>query len=219
MDNFYKKVGSKPKKPKHYPEHYIDEASRILCIGSSGSGKSNSLLSFISRNPVFSRIIIFTGSGTEDEPLYRLLKEKIPEVEFINKAGDLPALDTFDASEQTLMVLDDWITLTKKEQKKIEDFFVGGRKRGITCFAMAQSYTAVPKIVSRNSQYFMIFALPERYTMNHILKNHNIHNIDDKSFIDMYKKATAEPLNFFMIDTKNKPTALRHNWNTEIFKI
>jgi hypothetical protein len=219
MENFYKKTASKPKKPKHYPEHYIDEASRILCIGSSGSGKSNSLLSFISRNPVFSRIIIFTGSGTEDEPLYRLLKEKIPEVEFINKAGDLPALDTFDASEQTLMVLDDWITLTKKEQKKIEDFFVGGRKRGITCFAMAQSYTAVPKLVSRNSQYFMIFALPERYTMNHILKNHNIHNVDDKSFIDMYKKATADPLNFFMIDTKNKPTALRHNWNTEIFKV
>jgi rRNA pseudouridine-1189 N-methylase Emg1 (Nep1/Mra1 family) len=65
----------------------------------------------------------------------------------------------------------------------------------------------------------MVFALPERFTMQHILKNHNIHNVDDKKFIEMYKKATADPLNFFMIDTKNKATGLRHNWNTEIFKV
>jgi len=216
MENFYAKTGSKTKKSKYYKDHMIDDASRILCIGSSGSGKTNSVLSFIGRNPVFTRIIIFTGSGTEQEPLYKLLKEKIPEVEFINKASDLPELDSFDG-EPVLMVLDDWITLSKKEMARICDYFIGGRKRNVTCFAMSQSYTACPKLVSRNSQYFMVFAMPERYTMNHILKNHNIHGIPEQKFLAMYKKSTAEPLNFFLVDTKHNETGLRHNWNTEIF--
>ena len=44
----------------------------ILCIGGTGSGKTNALLNFLSRkNNAFYDIIIFSGSST-DEPLYNL---------------------------------------------------------------------------------------------------------------------------------------------------
>ena len=44
--------------------HFIDKNSRILMIGSSGTGKSNSLLNFIEKSSgEFSQIIICSSSS------------------------------------------------------------------------------------------------------------------------------------------------------------
>jgi hypothetical protein len=211
--NWYSKLPTKAtKKSKYYKNHLIEPNSRILCLGPSGSGKSNALIDFIAKNPVFEEIILFLGSGTPDEPLYKLLKEKIPEVQIIQKIEDLPDLTSFTDDGQKLLVLDDFITLPKKQMKKIEDFFVGSRKRGFTVWAMSQNYTSLPKIISRNCNYIFCFHMNDGFTIKHILKNHNAHDIPEDKFIQMYRDATAEPLSFFTIDLKNKSSGIRKGW-------
>ena len=97
--------------------------------------------------------------------------------------------------------------------KKINEYFTGGRKAGFTVWAMAQNYTSIPKIVTRNANYFIIFKLNDTVTINNILKNHNINNIDKEEFKTMYLDATSEPRNFFLVDLKgDKKHHLRKNF-------
>jgi len=179
----------------------------ILCIGGTGSGKTNALLNFISRkNNAFYDIIIFSGSSV-DEPLYNLLQNKIEGVELINDIEDLPALSEFDdenKDKEKLIVFDDFINLSNKEMKKIKEYLTAGRKGGFTCWLMAQNYTSVPKIITRNCHYFILFKLNDNTTINNIIRNHNIDNLEKSDILDAYNYSTAEPLNFLMVDTRGE---------------
>ena len=64
----------------------------ILCIGGTGSRKTNALLNFLSRkNNSFYDIIIFSGSSV-DEPSYNLLQNKMP-VEQVVQLTNLDILE------------------------------------------------------------------------------------------------------------------------------
>jgi hypothetical protein len=211
MINFYSKM-KKTKRDKNYPKHMVESCSHLLCIGPTGSGKTNSLINFIFlKNGVFDRIVVFTGSGTDQEPLYKLLKEKIPETEFVSDVEELPT--EFDEGTETLVVIDDFINMSKKELKKVCDLLVSGRKKGVTCFLMSQNFTSVPKIISRNCSYILLYKMNDNFTIKHILKNFNKFDIPSEKFLEMYKKATDQPLSFLMIDMKNKDSALRQNFD------
>ncbi len=65
--NFYSLLPKdKQKFPIGYKNHFIDKNSRILMTGTSGTGKSNSLLNFIEKSSgEFSKIIICNFSTTD----------------------------------------------------------------------------------------------------------------------------------------------------------
>lgn len=217
VSNWYEKLPedlkSHSKMDKHYKKHYIQPNSIIVCIGGTGSGKTNALIDFLSRkDEAFFDIILFNPVSA-DEPLYNMLKQKIPEMKVITEIDELPDVKSFENDRKTekLIIFDDWINLKPKELKKLNDFAISGRKAGFTSFFMSQSYTATPKIITRNANYFIIFKLNDNHTINTILKNHNIHDVDKEKFKKMYQDATSEPRSFFMIDLKNggKLTHLR----------
>ena len=188
----------------------------IVCIGGTGSGKTNALLEFLSRkNESFYEIIIFTGS-TQDEPIYNLLKTKAG-AEVYDNIDELPELMTFEdnKNQEKLIVLDDFINLPAKKLKKINEYLTSGRKFGFTCFVMAQNYTSVPKVVTRNAHYFILFKLNDNHTIDCILKNHNVNGIEKEEFKKMYRNATNEPRNFFMVDLRasvGSGMSIRHNF-------
>ena len=96
---------------------------------------------------------------------------------------------------------------------KINEYLTAGRKFGFTVFLLAQNYVSVPKIITRNINYFIIFKLNDNVSINNIIKNHNVDDVDKDKFKDAYKYSTAEKLNFFMIDLKGpKEKRLRHNF-------
>ena len=101
-------------KMKGFKNHFIEPNSRILMIGSSGSGKTNALLNFIEKSSgEFTKIIICSFSTT-DEPLYNLLQSKIPDVELINDIDEVPHVQEFDDKNKIkskLIVFDDFINL------------------------------------------------------------------------------------------------------------
>ena len=211
-----KDLKREPKLDKNYKQHYIQPNSMICCIGGTGSGKTTSLVDLLSRkNEAFYDIIIFTGS-TSDEPLYNMLKQKMPDIQIFNDIAEFPSLshlDDNDKDKEKLIVLDDFINLKPKEMKKINEYLTSGRKFGCTVWCMAQNYTSVPKIVTRNLNYIITFRLNDNTSINTIIKNHNIHGIDKEVFKKYYLDATSQPQQFLMIDLKGKPeTHLRSNF-------
>ena len=62
------------------------------------------------------------------------MKEKIPETDLINDINDLPSLADSDSesdeeNEEKLLIVDDFINMNKKDFKKINEYFTGGRKK------------------------------------------------------------------------------------------
>ena len=217
--NFYDKLPkhlkSETKLDKHFKQHYILPNSMICLIGGSGSGKTNAILNWLSKCPdKFYQIIIFNANSA-DEPLYNLLKQQIPEIETYSDIEELPDLKSFEEDKQheKLLIIDDFINLPSKSMKKLLDYLIAGRKSGFTCVCQSQNYTSIPKVMLRNIHYFIVFRLNDNISINNIIRNHNMENIDKDKFKKMYLDATAEPLNFFMVDLRGKPeTRLRKNF-------
>ena len=105
IKNYYSKLSdketNKPKLDKNYKQHYIMPCSMILALGGTGSGKTNALISFLERKAAaFYKIIIYSGSTT-DEPLYEMLKKQGGEsVELYTDIKDLPELSSYDSDKQ-----------------------------------------------------------------------------------------------------------------------
>jgi len=205
--NFYSLLPKdKQKLPLGYKQHYIDKNSRILMIGSSGTGKSNSLLNFIEKSSgEFSEIIICSFSTT-DEPLYNYLQQKIPQVQLINNIDEVPEVQSYDDNDKRiskLIVFDDFVNLNKKEMKKLFDYAIASRKFGFTCVFISQSYTSVPKIISRNCNYLFVFRLNDKVSIKRIISNHSLSGIVSPEEIEKYYYyCIKQPLGFLLIDLK-----------------
>ena len=203
ITNHYAKM-PKQKVSATFKKHHILPNSMIVVIGGTGSGKTNAVYDLIRRmNGDFFEIIVFNPVST-DEPIYNKLKVEIPDTQLISDIEDLPELKSFDEDKDIhkLLIIDDFINLPKKDMKKINEFFTGGRKSGFSVIALCQSYTSVPKIITRNAQYFMLFKLNDNFSIQAILRNHNVHNVKKEIFRELYDDATNDPFSFFTVDLK-----------------
>jgi len=203
VKDWYKEVkASGFKKGKDFKNHEIEPASMIGLIGQSGSGKSTALIDFIARAPKFSEILLFSGSGSATtEPLYVLLKERIPEVMTFDTVEELPALETFEKESEKLLVVDDFLQVNKKGMDKLSKYATAGRKSGFTCVFMSQNYTSIPKVISRNFHYLWLFKIPDARSVETIHRNH-VNGITKEQFKGLHQVITSEPRNFLNLDLR-----------------
>jgi hypothetical protein len=212
LTNFYSLLPkTKEKKVEGYKNHLIDKNSRILMIGGSGSGKSNALLNFIEKSSgEFHKIIICSFSTTE-EALYTYLQQKIPETELINNIEDVPSIQDFDDNDKKiskLIVFDDFICLSKKQMKTLEDYAISSRKFGFTCVFISQNYTSVPKIISRNCNYILCFKINDKTSIKRIISNHGLSDHYTPEQIEKYYYyCISQPLGFLLIDLKTNDSS------------
>jgi len=138
----------------NYKEHKLNLPFRMLIIGGSGAGKTQTLMNLIRiMNGTFNNIHIITKN--KSEPLYEYLESKVDNgltiTEGINSA---PNLDDFDKKEQSLIVMDDLVL--EKKQKQLEQYFIRARKLNCSLVYLSQSYFAVPKMMRMNLNYLII---------------------------------------------------------------
>ena len=92
-----------------------------------------------------------------------------------------------------------WL-ITKKLNSIVTEFFIRGRKLNISLVFITQSYFKFPKNVRLNSTHFLIMRIPNKEELQQIALNYSS-DINSKDFIKVYKKYTAEPYSFLVIDT------------------
>jgi len=213
-----KNKDDKIKEDKNFNLHYILPCSMILMLGGTGSGKSTALCDFIldRKNASFCEVIIFNPTTT-DEPIYNYFKKLNNDVQLIDDIEDLPDLKDYEDNKKTekLLIVDDFINMNNKDIKKIESYLKSSRKFGFTVILMAQNYISVSKNITRNISYFILFKLNDNVSINTIIKNHNIYNIDKEYILECYREATKKPKDFLLIDcniNSSKDKTLRHNF-------
>jgi hypothetical protein len=203
--NYYDKLNIKGSTlPKSWKKHHMFNRCHVLCIGGTGSGKTNALINYISRSSGEFYKIIICSFSTTDEPLYQMLSST-KNVELINDIDEVPELSEFDDKNKDkpkLIVFDDFINVEAKKQKKLFQYLIAGRKMGFSCWCLAQDYVSVPKVITRNINYFILFKINDNVSLNNILRNHNISDVEPSIVKSVCNIITNEPNNFFMIDMK-----------------
>ena len=77
------------------------------------------------------------------------------------------------------------------------DFLISGRKFGFTVWLMSQDYASVPKVIVRNINYFILFKINDNISLNNIIRNHNIADVDSSIIKSACNLCTNTPPNFF----------------------
>ena len=81
----------------------------------------------------------------------------------------------------------------------VTELFIRGRKQNISLVFVIQSYFAVPKNIRLISTHYFIEKIPNKGKLQQIAFNHSL-DIDFKDFMNLYKKCTAKPYSFLVID-------------------
>ena len=218
-------------KLKHNPDWpYIpDHSYRILIIGGSGSGKTNTLLNLINNQPDIDKIYLYAKDLYE--PKYQFLINKRESIglkhfndpkAFIEYSNDMhdvyKNIDDYnpDKENKILIVFDDMIAdmiNNKKLNSIVTELFIRGRKLNISLVFITQSYFKVPKDVRLNTTHFFIMKIPNKRELQQIVLNHSS-DIDFKDFVKIYKKCTDDPYSFLVNDTtlsSDNPLRFRKN--------
>jgi type IV secretory pathway VirB4 component len=207
--NWYEKIPKKYLTESHNPhfkDHGIKVPFRMLIVGSSGSGKTQTLMTLLHKMPnTFEKVYIVTLNKAE--PLYEYLHDKygdekagkLVEIREIGKEG-LPDLDKFNKEQQTLVVFDDLIN--QKNQAPMVDYFIRCRKKNASVVYISQSYYAVPKMIRNNLTYIILKQVSSMRNLKLIMSEYGF-GLTKKAVEKMYNEAT-ENYGFLLIDLENQ---------------
>jgi hypothetical protein len=210
--NYYEKIPVEMRKVYHNPgfkKHGLKVPFRALVIGGSGSGKTNWLMNMIKiTSGTFEHIAVCLKS--KHEPLYEYLAKKLPNsVTFYE--NQVPAMSELEQYGSSLIVFDDLVA-SKHLQNQISEYFIRGRKQGISMVYISQSYYAVPKLIRQQCQYIIMKKLSSDKDLALILREYGF-NVSFDDMMDLYEEATKTKEGFLMIDLEaDNDKKFRHNW-------
>jgi len=218
IENFYKKSGmSKYLIKQDNPNLHLHNLSvlpfRMVVVAPSGSGKTNFILNMLQKfsagKGTFNTITIITKN--KQEPLYEWLEDKTKKtVKILEGIENIPKLDSFNKEDQHIVIFDDLVL--EKDQKKMNEFYIRGRKRGISVCYLSQSFFKVPKVIRTNCNYFVILKLSGKRDLNLILSEFEL-GVSKQELINMYEYATKDKFNVLLIDVEApKETKFRKNF-------
>ncbi len=224
ITNFYDHKDIKKYITSYHNPHFKDTQmtipSRVGVIAPSGTGKTQWLLNFISKSTdTFGHIVVVYK---QSEPLYEFLRDKIgsKNITFYTKLTDLPNPNDLNmGKKQILLVFDDQVA--EKNQQKIEEYFLRGRKvaGGITCIYLSQNFFGIPTLIRRQFNYVIILKLSGAKDMKQIIQNYSL-GLDANEVVKLYKDATKELFHFLKIsvEERNENKRFSHNF-TGFYKI
>lgn len=207
IENFYKKSGmSKYLIKQDNPNLHLHNISvlpfRMVVVAPSGSGKTNFILNMLQKfsagKGTFNTITIITKN--KQEPLYEWLEDKTKKtVKILEGIENIPKLDSFNKQDQHIVIFDDLVL--EKDQKKMNEFYIRGRKKGISVCYLSQSFFKIPKVIRTNCNYFVILKLSGKRDLNLILSEFEL-GVSKQELMDMYEYATKEKFNVLLIDVE-----------------
>ena len=194
--------------------HIPDYPYRILIIGGSGSGKTNTLLNLIKEqdyHDVIDKIYLYAKDLSEPKYEYLIKKREDAGIKHLNDPNAfIECSNTMDdvyenihdynssRKRKILIAFDDMIAdimTNKRFQAIIKELFIRCRKLNISLVFITQSYFSVPKDVRLNLTHYLIMKTDNRKELQNLLINHSA-DIDYKDVMKIYRECTREPYNF-----------------------
>ena len=166
-----------------------DHPYRVLIIGGSGSGKTNTLLHLINEQDSIDKI--YLHAKYLNQPKYEFLiinRENAgikhcdnPNafIEYSNAMDDVyKKIDHYNPrrKRKVLIAFDDMIAdimTNKRFQAIIKELFIRCRKLNISLVFITQPYFTVPKDVKLNSTHYFIMKINHRKELQNIAINHS----------------------------------------------
>jgi hypothetical protein len=224
MINFYEHKDVKKLATKYHNPHFADTKmeipARIGVIAPSGTGKTQWLLNYISKSyDTFGHIVVVYKAS---EPLYEFLRDKIGSkaITFYTKLTDLPAPNDLNmGNKQVLLVFDDCVAI--KDQSKIEEYFLRGRKvgGGITMCYLSQNFFGIPTLIRRQFNYVIILKLSGAKDLKAIIQNYSL-GLDADEIVRLYKESTRVKFDFFKVSVEERDDNKIYSHNfTQFFRV
>ena len=207
--------------------YVLDHPYRILIIGGSGSGKTNTLLNLINEQEDIDNIYLY--SKYLSEPKYEYLIKNCENtgikhvndskafIECSNTMDDIyENMDEYNPNRKRKIAFDDMIAdimTNKKFQSLIKELFIRCRKLNISLVFITQPCFSVPKDVRLHSTHYLIIKINNKRELQNIATNHS-EGIDHKDFMKIYRECTKDRFNFLKIDTtlpSSNPLSFRKN--------
>ena len=166
-----------------------DHPYRVLIIGGSGSGKTNTLLHLINEQDSIDKI--YLHAKYLNQPKYEFLiinrenagikhcNNPNAFIEYSNAMDDVyKKIDHYNPrrKRKVLIAFDDMIAdimTNKLFQAIIKELFIRCRKLNISLVFITQPYFTVPKDVKLNSTHYFIMKINHRKELQNIAINHS----------------------------------------------
>ena len=188
---------------------------RAYVVGASGSGKSNLLISLLSRPDMykdyFDKIFILSPTANKLDDSYKILN--LDEDCYFDPANGIELLKVIESIQKknikkagigkapkVLIVMDDIISYKKfMRSKMLLKFFIMSRHYGISIILLSQAYHRVPKSIRLNVSTLMFFrgSQKENETIN---EDYCAPGCNKREFLKLINEATKERYNFLFID-------------------
>tara|TARA_R110000782_G_scaffold53784_5_gene114205 strand:+ start:261 stop:1067 length:807 start_codon:yes stop_codon:yes gene_type:complete len=200
----------------------------ILVIGRSGSGKTNAVVTLLTKEcllkDAFDFTYIYTGGVKPDEKMIKQLgipKEnikddfKIEEIEeLMTKLQKTVDKQGMDKTPSVLLIFDDILGRSDfLKSKTFTKLVTTNRHSRITYIVLSQYFKKLPPVARTNASYYMIFPSSSA-EIDKIADELAPPSMDKKEFIQIAKYATKEKYSFLSINTKaDGDKQLRKNFN------
>ena len=193
---------------------------KILIIGPSGSGETNTLLHLINIFHPIDKIYLYAKDTDEKKYHYLISKREQAGIKnlnypnaFIEYSNDMnDVLDDINnynenRDKKVLIIFDDMITDFMRSEKfkaTVKELFIRCRNLNISIVFIRQSYFRTPKDARLNSTHYILMKIDNKKELKSIAEENSGH-LDFKDFLKIYNYCTKEPYSFMLVDTR--PTA------------
>ena len=209
---------------------------RMLIIGSSGSGKTSTLLHLINNFHPIDKTYLYAKDTDEKKYQFLINKREKAGIKnlsdshaFIEYSNDMNnVLDDINnynknRDKKVLIIFDDMIAdIMRSEKFKaiVKELFIRCRKINISIVFIKQSYFITPKDARLNSTHYILMKIGNKKELKSIAEENSGH-LDFKDFLKIYNYCTKEPYLFMLVDTRrtarvtfnknfDEPIDLRH---------
>jgi Poxvirus A32 protein len=196
---------------------------RMIAIGTTGSGKTTSVLNIIKKQACFSEIHLCTKIANEKTYEYFIKKFQSIEKKLKHKilyiytdVTQMPLVELFpDVPDEVpynrLVIFDDMQGENSKKQDLMSGFWTMGRKKRMSCVYICQSFFKAPIVIRGQSNFALFRTVNSASDISHFIQDFSL-GITPEEFKEFFHEATKGH-NFFLVDrdTRNPNLKFREN--------
>jgi hypothetical protein len=196
---------------------------RLIACGSTGTGKTTSVVSIIGKQACFHEVHLCTKMP--DEASYAWLQDMYAKISKKTKrqhlfiyddVSKMPSVDSFpdipdEITYNRLVIFDDMQAEPPKKQSLMQTFFTRGRKKRFSGMYLCQNYFMCPKEIRTQCNIALFRSVDSDYDVKAIVKDFGL-GVSKETFIQMFQEAT-KGWNFLLVDRHTTNPNLKFRMN------